>query len=75
MNPKRKIKNLLHIKSDRKFRVWFSRASSYKRGRVQALEEATVSGITADVALDNLRKLLKEQGTDDFSVISIESEE
>jgi hypothetical protein len=75
MNPKKKIKDLLHIKSKKKFKILFSRSNSYKRGRVPLVEEAVVTELTPDLALDQLRDQLLKQGTNDFTIISIESED
>jgi hypothetical protein len=53
----------------------FSRSNSYKRGRVPLVEEAVVTELTPDLALDQLRDQLLKQGTNDFTIISIESED
>jgi hypothetical protein len=75
MNPKKRIKDLLHIKSKKKFKILFSRSNPYRRGRVPTVEEATVNELTPDLALDQLRDQLLKQGTNDFTIISVESEE
>lgn len=74
MNHKKRIKELLHIKSKKKFKILFSRSEvSQKRGRINPLEEAEISHFSADMALETLREILQKQGTADYTVISIET--